>query len=213
MKSFAVIAAVAGVAVAQNLGDCAQLCVNNMARIANTEFSCGQGDTSCFCSKSNWAYGIRDCSAQACDGGQAAQAVAYANSQCQGVSAPSGSQLAAIPILSSALATVSGDLASVTGSVASGAASATGSAASAASSAASGASAAVSSATASAASAASSLGSSLSAALSSVTGSLASRASSATAAGGAPSSSAAGAAMVTGMPLVAGVAGFAALFL
>jgi len=55
-----------------------------MARIANTEFSCPAGDVNCFCSKSNWAYGIRDCSAQACGPDEAAQAVSWATKQCTG---------------------------------------------------------------------------------------------------------------------------------
>lgn len=63
-----------------------QLCVNNMNLIANTEFSCPAGDTACFCSRSNWAYGIRDCSRQACDAEQAGQAISYAAGLCEGES-------------------------------------------------------------------------------------------------------------------------------
>ena len=59
-----------------------------MATIAQgPPYSCGADDISCFCTKSNWAYGIRDCSAQACDAVQAAAAVAYGYSRCQGKSA------------------------------------------------------------------------------------------------------------------------------
>ncbi|KAH7382138.1 hypothetical protein BKA66DRAFT_113495 [Pyrenochaeta sp. MPI-SDFR-AT-0127] len=124
MKSFAILASVAGVAVAQNLGSCAQLCVNNMANIANTQFSCAAGDVSCFCNQSNWAYGVRDCSAQACDAEQAAQAVQWAAGQCNGVAqSATGSPLAAIPILTSAVAEASGAVASGASQAASGAAS------------------------------------------------------------------------------------------
>lgn len=63
-----------------------QLCVNNMNLIANTEFACPAGDTACFCSQSNWAYGIRDCSRQACDAEQAGQAISYAAGICEGES-------------------------------------------------------------------------------------------------------------------------------
>jgi hypothetical protein len=62
-----------------------QLCVNNMATIAQSEFQCAQGDTSCFCTKSNWAYGVRDCSRQACGEAESAQAVAWAAGQCIGM--------------------------------------------------------------------------------------------------------------------------------
>ncbi|KAF1350392.1 hypothetical protein EJ07DRAFT_184095 [Lizonia empirigonia] len=110
-QSMILLAAVAGAASAQSLGSCAQMCVNNMNIIANTEFSCAAGDTACFCTKSNWAYGVRDCSRQACSGEESAQAVSYAASLCQGVaSSASGSTtaLAALPILTSALASASG---------------------------------------------------------------------------------------------------------
>merc|ERR1711941_12968 len=122
------LAAVAGAAAAQSLGDCAQLCVNNMNLIANTEFACPAGDTACFCSQSNWAYGIRDCSRQACDAEQAGQAISYAAGICEGVasaisSGASASPSAALTILNPALSSAG----SVTGT-ASGEASATGSA-------------------------------------------------------------------------------------
>jgi hypothetical protein len=83
-QSMVLLAAIAGAATAQNLGSCAQLCINNMNMIANTQFACPAGDQACFCSQSNWAYGVRDCSRQACDADQAAQAISYAQGQCQG---------------------------------------------------------------------------------------------------------------------------------
>lgn len=220
MKSFAVFAAVAGVAVAQNLGSCAQLCADNMARIANTQFSCAAGDIGCFCGQSNWAYGIRDCSAQACDAEQAAQAVTWANGQCSNA-AQSGSVPAAIPILTGAIASASEALATATGAPASGVTSLASEATDAASSAASQASDVAASASDAIASAASSA----SDALASVTNSIASEASgrassllsvvnSATSRAGdvASSTQAAGAAKMTGLPL-AGAAGLAAWLL
>lgn len=69
---------------ANNANPFQQLCINNMNMIANTQYSCPAGDQACFCSQSNWAYGVRDCSQQACDASQAAQAIGYALSQCQG---------------------------------------------------------------------------------------------------------------------------------
>lgn len=58
-----------------------------MAQIANSEFSCASGDVGCFCTKSNWAYGIRDCSKQACSADEAGQAVTWAAGQCTGMHA------------------------------------------------------------------------------------------------------------------------------
>jgi hypothetical protein len=55
-----------------------------MRLIANTEMSCPAGDQACFCSRSNWAYGVRDCARQACDADQASQAINYAQNLCQG---------------------------------------------------------------------------------------------------------------------------------
>ncbi|KAF9698666.1 hypothetical protein EKO04_003444 [Ascochyta lentis] len=117
-QSFALLAVVAGAATAQSLGSCAQMCVNNMNIIANTQFSCPAGDTSCFCTQSNWAYGVRDCSRQACSGEESAQAISYAAGICQDVaSSATGSATvpAALPILTSALASASGASGSASG--------------------------------------------------------------------------------------------------
>ncbi|KZM21512.1 uncharacterized protein EKO05_0006251 [Ascochyta rabiei] len=128
-QSFALFAVVAGAATAQSLGSCAQMCVSNMNIIANTQFSCAAGDTACFCTQSNWAYGVRDCSSQACSGEESVQAISYAAGLCQVVASSatasataSATVPAALPILTSALASASGS----TGT-ASGEASATGS--------------------------------------------------------------------------------------
>ena len=120
-QSMILLAAVAGAATAQNLGSCAQLCVNNMNMIANTQFACPAGDSACFCSRSNWAYGIRDCSQQACDAEQAGQAISYAAGLCQGVasaisSGASASPSAALTILNPALTGTASGEASATGS-------------------------------------------------------------------------------------------------
>jgi hypothetical protein len=65
------------------------MCVNNMNNIANTQFSCAAGDTACFCTKSNWAYGVRDCTREACGADESAQAVNFAAGLCQGGSTSS----------------------------------------------------------------------------------------------------------------------------
>jgi hypothetical protein len=79
-----------------------QLCISNMNMIANTEFACSPGNTACFCGESNWAYGVRDCSRQACGEEESSQAISYAAGLCKDlastISAP------ALPILTSALA-------------------------------------------------------------------------------------------------------------
>ncbi|KAJ4991067.1 CFEM domain-containing protein [Stagonosporopsis vannaccii] len=129
-QSMILLAAIAGAATAQNLGSCAQLCVNNMNRIANTEFSCAAGDTACFCSQSNWAYGVRDCSREACNDEEAGQAVSYAAGLCQvtGVASTIGDDASASP--SAALTILNPAVSSAGGATgtASGEASATGSA-------------------------------------------------------------------------------------
>lgn len=55
-----------------------------MATIANTQFQCGNGDVNCFCNQSNYAYGVRDCTRQACSAADSAAAVAFAAGQCGG---------------------------------------------------------------------------------------------------------------------------------
>lgn len=117
-----------------------------MATIANQQFQCGAGDVSCFCTKSNWAYGVRDCSRQACSADESAQAIAWASSQCGGVAQSAASPPAAIPILTSALVSATNAAPSAVASVTGAIGSAASSGASAASSAASGALASASSA-------------------------------------------------------------------
>ncbi|KAH7561843.1 anthranilate synthase component i [Bipolaris maydis] len=161
MKSFAILAATfAGAAFAQDMptGDCAMLCINNMARIAQSELSCGD-DIACFCSRSNWAFGIRDCSRQACDAEQSASAVQWAYARCAGIAATASEQPAALPILTSAVASATASGGNAASSAASDASSAASSAASDASSAASDASSAASSAASGMTSVASSLAS------------------------------------------------------
>ncbi|KAH8624466.1 hypothetical protein IG631_21205 [Alternaria alternata] len=196
MKSYAVLAATfAGVALSQDIpmpsGDCANLCINNMARIAQTEFSCASDDIGCFCTQSNWAYGIRDCSRQACDADQSAQAVSWAYARCAGVAATatgSGAP-AALPILTSAVASatavapgsmVTSVITSVVSSAASGAESVTSSVGSAASSALASGESAISSALESASSALASASASISSELASATDSAGNAISSAT---------------------------------
>jgi len=206
MKSFSVLAATfAGVALAQNTmptGDCSLLCINNMAKIAETEFSCGANDLNCFCTKSNWAYGIRDCSRQACDAAQADAAITWAYARCAGIAATASGTPDALPILTSAVASIT---ASAGDSAASGVASVTSSAASAASSFASSVASGADSVTSSlasetsalaesASSAISSAAASASDALASATNSIKSELSSATASAGSALSSATGAA-------------------
>ncbi|KAH6870049.1 hypothetical protein BKA58DRAFT_170363 [Alternaria rosae] len=243
MKSYAVLAATfAGAALAQDMpmpsGDCANLCINNMATIAQTEFQCESSDISCFCTQSNWAYGIRDCTRQACDADQSASAVQWAYARCAGVAATGSGTPAALPILTSAVASataVQSDGSAVSSAV-SGASSAASSAVSGAESITSSLASEVSSAIASASSALASASSSIASDLASITESVGSAASSATdaagsaassatdaagsaassateAAGSAASSVAGGAApKVTGMPILAG-AGIAAWLL
>jgi hypothetical protein len=59
-----------------------------MATIAETQFQCSTGDQICFCTKSNWAYGIRDCTRQACGDAESASAIAYAAGLCSSMYLP-----------------------------------------------------------------------------------------------------------------------------
>jgi len=55
-----------------------------MINIAQTQFGCGAGDVSCYCSKMDFAYGVRDCSNEACSSSQdAATAISFATAYCQ----------------------------------------------------------------------------------------------------------------------------------
>lgn len=148
-----------------------------MARIAQSEFSCGD-DIACFCSRSNWAFGIRDCSRQACDAEQSASAVQWAYARCAGIAATASEQPAALPILTSAVASATASGGNAASSVASGASSAASSAASDASSAASSVASDASSAASSAASGVTSAASSLASEASGLTSSILSEANS-----------------------------------
>jgi len=236
MRSYAVLAATfAGAALAQDMpmpsGDCANLCINNMATIAQTEFQCESSDISCFCTQSNWAYGIRDCTRQACDADQSASAVQWAYARCAGVAATGSGTPAALPILTSAVASATAvqydgsavtsvitsvfiEASSAASCAASGLESVTSSIASEVSSAISSASGALASASSSIASELASITESAGSAASSATDSAGSALSSATDAAGSAASSVAdgAAAKATGMPMLAG-AGIAAWLL
>ncbi|KAF2016922.1 CFEM-domain-containing protein [Aaosphaeria arxii CBS 175.79] len=194
MKTFAILA-VAGIAAAQSLSDlppCGQTCINNMVGIATSQFGCAVGDVSCYCNEARFGYGVRDCSNQACPSGDDAnRVIAYGLNYCANVGASQSGGSAtqapastgALPILSSALASVTDSagsvIASATDSAGSAIASATGSAGSALSSVTGSAGSALSSATGSIASDASSVASSLASGASSAASSLQSGASSA----------------------------------
>jgi hypothetical protein len=112
MKSFAILAAaVAGAAYAQDMpqpeGQCAQMCANNMAMVARQNFSCDDNDLGCFCNESNWAYGIRDCSNEACEPQEALSAQAWAAARCAGVAETATGTPNGLPILTSAVASAS----------------------------------------------------------------------------------------------------------
>ncbi|KAF3028720.1 hypothetical protein E8E12_000664 [Didymella heteroderae] len=200
------LAAVPGAATAQNLDSCAQLCVNNMNLIASTQFSCPAGDTACFCSQSNWAYGVRDCSRQACSEEQARQAVSYAAGLCQSVASTTQSGTSASP--STALTILNPTVASASGATASAASSAASSVASELSS-------GLSSIAESASSALASASGSLSSVAASATSAAGSTANSATSAAGSTAFSAvpSGAATKNGIPVAACLAAAAWLLI
>ncbi|KMU81322.1 chitinase 3 [Coccidioides immitis RMSCC 3703] len=62
------IALCAAFGAAQNLDDiseCGRMCINNMLNKAS-ELGCDSTDKACLCSKQNFAFGLRDCTLQAC---------------------------------------------------------------------------------------------------------------------------------------------------
>ncbi|KAF2141397.1 uncharacterized protein K452DRAFT_39064 [Aplosporella prunicola CBS 121167] len=88
MKSFAILALGASVALAQSLNDlpqCGKTCINNMLNIAQTEFGCSSGDANCYCGNADFGYGVRDCARQACSSDDDAQNVInYGVQYCRG---------------------------------------------------------------------------------------------------------------------------------
>ncbi|KAF2005190.1 CFEM-domain-containing protein [Amniculicola lignicola CBS 123094] len=135
MKSFAVLALGASVAVAQSLTDlpaCGQTCISNMLAIASAQFGCSLGDVTCYCTNQAFGYGVRDCANEACPTAEEASAVisygtAYCANAVQSASASGAASTGALAILSSAASAASDAAASATGDAsASGGASATG---------------------------------------------------------------------------------------
>ncbi|KYG44027.1 hypothetical protein M433DRAFT_70375 [Acidomyces richmondensis BFW] len=86
MKTFVLLAASAAWAAAQDLSSlpaCGQTCINNMIGLAQSQMGCASGDVSCYCSKPDFGYGVRDCSDQACSNSQQAESViSFGSSYC-----------------------------------------------------------------------------------------------------------------------------------
>lgn len=85
---FAVTGMAAAVAAqsAQDLPACGQLCASNMIGADKSqELGCATGDIACLCTKPDFIYGLRDCSAAVCNNGQAAEVVSYGLAICRQV--------------------------------------------------------------------------------------------------------------------------------
>lgn len=109
--SIAFLSAGAAVVAAQGLGDlpqCGQTCISNMINIAQSQFGCNMGNTTCYCANADFGYGVRDCSNEACSAQDAATVIAFGTAYCQQALGGGGSSSA------------SGLTASATGSAASG---------------------------------------------------------------------------------------------
>ncbi|KAK3344379.1 hypothetical protein B0T25DRAFT_325094 [Lasiosphaeria hispida] len=94
MKTTSILLAVAGAVVVSavdypaDFPACGKLCADNLFAIAST-FSCGADDIACLCKAQNWAYGIRDCSIQACqDDSKANTVISWSNQLCADAGAP-----------------------------------------------------------------------------------------------------------------------------
>ena len=61
------------------------MCISNMNAKAS-ELGCNSGDMACLCKKQDYMYGVRDCTAQACPGDDAAAVVKIALSSCPSMS-------------------------------------------------------------------------------------------------------------------------------
>jgi hypothetical protein len=62
-----------------------QTCISNMIAIANTEFGCPAGNTTCYCYDPRFGYGLRDCSLQACGEAVYTSVLDYGSSVCAGM--------------------------------------------------------------------------------------------------------------------------------
>lgn len=61
------LAAVAGAQDVTSFPNCAQWCIRSMQQANKTEeLGCSDGDNACLCRNANFAYGVRDCSAELC---------------------------------------------------------------------------------------------------------------------------------------------------
>ena len=101
-----------------------QICISNMLNIANTQFGCKPGDVVCYCTNADFGNGVRDCSTESCPSqADAAKVIAFGSAYCGGkftssfvettrslftldALASAGTTGGALPILTSALATL-----------------------------------------------------------------------------------------------------------
>ncbi|KAB8075530.1 hypothetical protein BDV29DRAFT_171877 [Aspergillus leporis] len=83
--SMVLLAAASMVGADVSVGECAQMCIGNMNNKAS-ELGCSSGDLACLCKSDNYAFGVRDCTAQACPNDDSAAVVSAALAAC-----PSGS--------------------------------------------------------------------------------------------------------------------------
>ncbi|EAS37506.1 chitinase 3 [Coccidioides immitis RS] len=78
------IALCAAFGAAQNLDDiseCGRMCINNMLNKAS-ELGCDSTDKACLCSKQNFAFGLRDCTLQACGAEDLPKIIAVGQAIC-----------------------------------------------------------------------------------------------------------------------------------
>lgn len=62
---------------------CQRFCVNDMLNAKAVELGCAANDLKCLCTKKDFAYGLRDCSAATCGEDKAGPIVAYGVQVCK----------------------------------------------------------------------------------------------------------------------------------
>ncbi|KAK0631505.1 hypothetical protein B0T14DRAFT_4208 [Immersiella caudata] len=100
MKHIAIVSFVAATALAQNISDvpeCGRLCLGNMIALSSSlgcPFVDGLADPACLCSKPDFNYGIRDCTAESCAPQDLAPVINFTAAMC----AANGLPAAIVPL-------------------------------------------------------------------------------------------------------------------
>ncbi|KAL6860353.1 hypothetical protein ACO1O0_004380 [Amphichorda felina] len=87
MKTVAIaLGALAALVAAQEVSgvpECGHFCINDMMNGKASELGCATKDLACLCANKDFAYGLRDCSAETCGSDKAGAVVAYGVKICE----------------------------------------------------------------------------------------------------------------------------------